>query len=138
MSNLNLTLISKSEPINKILRKAEKDIENITNVKLKIEIKELSSFWIIDKICQLASEATGIEVRHIIGKSRNAEYVAVRQVVCYICYNDIGGITFKDLSLYFNNDHSTIIHSVNKVEDFLSINDDKTLNIYRRIKEQIF
>lgn len=73
----------------------------------------------------------------IISTSRKRELVIPRQMFCYIARFNIPNITFSQIGNFLGNrDHSTVIHSVNQAENFMSY-DKQFQTDYRRLVDFI-
>ena len=71
----------------------------------------------------------------IIGKNRSKETVLPRQVSMYLI-RDLVKTSFPDIGKFFGRDHTTVMHSVNKIEEQIKKNDDFK-NKIRDIKNNI-
>ena len=47
------------------------------------------------------------------------------------------GYTYTILSGYFKYNHATILHAVNTITNYLKFNDQKTIEVYNIIKNEI-
>lgn len=61
------------------------------------------------------------------GNSRKIEHVSVRQAFCYLAYK--AGYQVYEIGRFIHRDHSTVIHSVNKVEELISIKDKRIMRL---------
>ena len=59
----------------------------------------------------------------MIGTSRSHQFVYPRQIAMYLC-RQLLDIPFNDIAKKFKKDHSTVIHSVGKIENILLENRD--------------
>ncbi|MDX1389783.1 MAG: helix-turn-helix domain-containing protein [Acidobacteriota bacterium] len=83
------------------------------------------------------ADAWGVTVDALISKRRNRSVTVPRQVAMYLIktnldlpYSDIGG-------MFGGRDHSTVIHSVNKVEAEMAA-DGVFRNRVRQLQEELF
>ncbi len=96
------------------------------NQKEKIE-------FVLNQISEIAS----IHPDHIKSRSRVRELVEWRHIVRYICYkNDYGTLRFIGIETG-GHDHSTVIHSVNKLNDMIEINDPSFMSKLNSVKHLI-
>jgi hypothetical protein len=83
----------------------------------------------IHEIALIVSEASGISIFQMKGKSRKREIVIARQAVCFLASKYF---MLREIGDYLGGrDHSTVIHSRNLVEDMLFMNDP----LYKWIKK---
>lgn len=66
-------------------------------------------------------------------KNRSRLYVFPRQLFCYLVKKHYPTITLTDIAHYLEQDHSTVIHSVRKIENFVAIKDELTLAHLERL-----
>ena len=76
----------------------------------------------IDQVQQLVSQKYNISVEDIKGKKRRANIVFPRQIAMYICSNNLGESFSKIGSEFGGKDHTTVMHSVNKIKSELKNN----------------
>lgn len=79
------------------------------------------------------------KIRHsdMVGSSRSREVVLPRQMAMYLC-RQLLDKSFSDIGKKFNRDHTTVMHSVSKVESLLLQNRDvqeEIESLSKRIKE---
>lgn len=121
-------------------KKSEREIEALKNelaqtherykkqiFKLRLEIVNLTKKQ-IDKndyamdaksIIQKAADYSGFSYDDMMGKWRLREIAVTRHVVWYFMRYKMG-MTLKEIARLFGKDHSSIIHGVRKVDDYLS------------------
>lgn len=69
-----------------------------------------------------------------ISNSRKAEFVYFRQL-CMFFIRRFTCISLVAIAKRFGNmDHTTVIHSCQRISDFLSVNDEKVLSDYNNLK----
>jgi len=90
-----------------------------------------------EQVRSRTAEAWGVSVEALVSKRRNRTVTVPRQVAMYLIktnldlpYSDIGG-------LFGGRDHSTVIHSVNKVEADMA-EDAIFRNRVRQLQEELF
>lgn len=76
----------------------------------------------IDQVQQLVSQKYNISVEDIKGKKRRANIVFPRQIAMYICSNKLGESFSKIGSEFGGKDHTTVMHSVNKIKSEIKNN----------------
>lgn len=83
----------------------------------------------IDKFC----EYVGVERCDFTSKSRLSSLVLYRQIYCYI--EKQTGRTLGDIGRDVNRNYATIIHSVRRIEELISIGDREVLGLLDGLKE---
>lgn len=68
-------------------------------------------------------------------RSRREDLVIHHQAFCKICKDLNYGPS--EIARYLNKDHSTVIYSIRKATDLISINDNRFLNVYNSVKKEI-
>jgi chromosomal replication initiator protein len=76
----------------------------------------------------------GVTKAQLQSQTRKRTVVIPRQVFCYLMYKT-GKFSYDAIGkLVGDRDHTTVLHSVKTVEDFLEIEDPKLTEIYNKIK----
>ena len=75
------------------------------------------------RILKLTADFFGVTVRDIKGKSRQSKIALARHVTVYLCRNELNMSYVAIGRLLGGRDHSTIIHSVEKVDKMFKTND---------------
>lgn len=84
---------------------------------------------IYDDIIATIADFYNLSVNEIVGKSRNGKIVLARQIAMYILKNNYG-LAYKKIGSFFGGkDHSTVISSVEKIENEITNNRDIKLAI---------
>ena len=97
------------------------------------EIKKLDCELIIDCVCEYFDTT-----HEVLRKpNRTRERVIARQLICYFVRKYTQKTLFEVGQLIGNRDHTTVIHSINTVNDFLDIKDRKFIKMIFDI-EQLF
>ncbi len=78
----------------------------------------------IDEIKRLVCEAFGVTVEQVESSSRKKQIALARQVAMYLA-RKLGNFSFPKIAASFNrNDHTTVMHAVNKVEELRNQNQE--------------
>jgi chromosomal replication initiator protein len=85
---------------------------------------------IISKICKYYD----VEFAQLLKKNRKQTFVKPRQMICYFLRKKTN-LTLKEIGYVFKQDHTTAMHNINLIEDFITINDEITLNTIKVINE---
>ncbi|MGL5260592.1 MAG: chromosomal replication initiator protein DnaA [Lachnospiraceae bacterium] len=84
------------------------------------KVKEITPSFIIEVV----SEQFEVSASDITSKKRNSEFVLPRQVVMYLCRNNLD-ISLSNIGkILGKKDHTTIIHGIKKIEEDLKNNED--------------
>lgn len=89
-----------------------------------------------DILLQIISDVSGIESYLILKKNRTRKYLVPRQIYTYLM-RKILKMTLSEIGLVLNSDHTTVIHSVKKVETLLEIEDEILCNIYFDVEQRM-
>jgi hypothetical protein len=90
-----------------------------------------------ESIINIVSDYYGIHKDKIHSKTRVWDVVHARQVACYMIRKYTNISKFAIGKKYFNQDHSTIIHSLRVIESDITINNRGTRQDIRAISEAI-
>lgn len=72
----------------------------------------------------------------ILGTSRARSLVLCRHVYYHIAREKMG-LKLAKIGSFFNRDHTTIIHGLNKIKDMISIEDDITIHFIDQVNNLI-
>ena len=86
-------------------------------------------------IIEETGKCYGIDVSDIMGSSRTKEVTIARQVSMYIIRN-LTKLSLPEIGRVFGRDHSTVIHSLEKVEGLIKTHRETAENI-RDIKSNV-
>ena len=89
---------------------------------LIVNTKVLTSNEIIRKVCQYFD----LEINKVLGPSRYKNLVEARHILSYILYSDrYLTLGYSNIGFMLNQrDHSTVLHAVKKINDFLDVDMD--------------
>jgi chromosomal replication initiator protein len=108
------------------IENAEIALENL------IQPKKNSKNFIKDKLqnlLSLVSDYYNISTSDLISKKRKRMYLYPRQIAMYLI-KDIYDLPYKKIGSYFmNRDHSTVMHSVEKIHNDLQIDKDLKIDV---------
>ena len=117
---------------------------NIKNIDLNIAIDALKDYLSkssftknnIQKIQQVVADYYNISVDDLKSKKRKADIAFPRQVAIYLCRMTTDE-SFPKIGIQFGGrDHSTVMHSVDKIESEMKVNKELT-NIIEKLKNDI-
>lgn len=112
--------------------------EQVQNIVKDVTSDSLPVSVIINNVFSIVSNTYGITIDDIKSANRSANISQARNICMYVI-KTVTGLTLKEVGAYFGKDHSTVLHSIKKVES--SIETDGTFkstvnNIIREIKEK--
>ena len=90
----------------------------------------------IQRIQKIVSEYFQISVEDIRSKKRSSNISFPRQIAMYLCRTMIGESFPKIGTEFGGKDHSTVMHSVEKIENEIKVNKDLA-NIIEKLKKDI-
>jgi chromosomal replication initiator protein len=77
----------------------------------------------VEAILRVVAEHFDVRLTDLRGRSRQRQISYPRQIAMYLCKSLIHGISFKDIAAEFGGkDHSTVIYSVQKIDEELKGN----------------
>lgn len=91
-----------------------------------------------EKIIYEVSKIYNVSIEDLYSSKRNASISNARQIAMYII-RDVTGMTYEEIGKKFNRNYSTVIHSIQNVEDDLEINSSlkaQVTDIIRNIKDE--
>ncbi len=89
----------------------------------------------IDSLQQIVCELYNISIDDLKGKKRNSEIAVPRQIAMYIARKYINESFPKIGSDFGGKDHTTVMHSVNKIENELKKNNDLKIQINKIVEK---
>lgn len=93
----------------------------------------LNKEFLLDIVCSICE----VEPNEVFGKSRKREVVMARQIFGYFARNYLGMRLVAIGEFLGGKDHTTVIHGIGKVREFLSIGDDLVTNKVDRVNAEI-
>lgn len=115
------------------------NFEQIQDIIKDITTDSLPVSVIVEKILETVSETYGVSLDDMKSSARAQNISQARNVAMYVMKKVIANITLKEIGVYFNKDHATVIHSVKRIED--TIEKDQLFkntvnNIIREVREK--
>jgi len=90
----------------------------------------------LQNLIEIVSIVSGVSEHDIRGRERYRKFIIPRYVFNYVA-RDILGITYMEIAKYMNNDHSTIIYSVNKVKTLIEVKDEIILPTLEKVVNEV-
>ncbi len=119
----------------KELENAEMDTDTLMRALHEL-LRDKDSFMPSpDAIIEETSKCYGIEVSDIMSASRTKEIATARQVAMYII-RSITQLSLPEIGRIFGRDHTTVLHSIEKVEGLIKTDRETAENI-RDIKSNV-
>lgn len=122
--------------VKQILNSAKRSIENVTGAEVSIYYKAKYNPENIERLKEAICAAYEIRMSNLVKKCRDQKLVRPRQMFYYLAIEKFG-MGVIDAGKIFGHDHTTAIHSRNKVKDLLSIKDEATINKLDLINEYL-
>ena len=134
---------TKLKEVDELIYKFKKKIFSVYGIKLTILTPA-------DDVYRLTiPETAAIVNRHLVkytlnnkkkvidlqNKSRRDDRVIHHQAFCKICKDMNYSLT--EIGRYLDKDHSTIIYSIKRATDMISINDNRFLMVYNSVKKEV-
>jgi chromosomal replication initiation ATPase DnaA len=77
-----------------------------------------------DEIVKIVCEEFDVRWEKVISKTRKQEVVSARHAYCYLCRMFLPGRSLKVIAADIQrDDHTTVVHAVQSVKDYLDCND---------------
>ena len=87
-----------------------------------------------DIILQVVTKYFKMNQKQLFVRKRNKELVFARKIVCYFC-RKYTKESLKSIGQKLNQDHSTVVTSVQSIESFLSVREENTLRAVLAIRD---
>lgn len=113
-------------------------MEQVQNIVKDVVSDSLPVSVVVTNIFNAVSESYGVSAEEIKSSSRSANISQARNICMYII-KTVTGITLKEVGTYFGKDHSTVLHSVKRIEAAMETDMDlknTVNNIVRECKQQ--
>lgn len=106
-------------------------VKDVTSDSLPVSV-------VINNIFSTVSNTYGVSIDEIKSTNRSSNISQARNICMYVI-KTVTGITLKEIGAFFGKDHSTVLHSIKRVET--AIESDQTFkntinNIIREVKEK--
>lgn len=125
------------QSIIEITRAAEREIFDQTGINVWLAVYPRTiDITKPQEIIDMVSAELDIYVEDIVGTSHNRVIVEARYIAIKMIKEMIPSLTLKRIGDTFNRDHTTIIHALKQVEDWLKTDKDffkKYKNVHGRI-----
>jgi len=118
-------------------------IMNVSDITLDLAIEALRDYFTkknisknnIDQVIQLVSNHYNVTVDDLKGKKRNSGITIPRQIAMYICRVYLGESLPKIGSEFGGKDHTTVMHSVDKIKKEIERDEDLNLDIQKLVNQ---
>ena len=87
-------------------------------------------------IMKTVAQYFNLQEEILLKKKRKKELVFARQLICYFA-RKYTRMTLKGIAKNFSFDHTSVIHSVNSIQDFLSVQDEITPAAVAAIEKEL-
>jgi chromosomal replication initiation ATPase DnaA len=131
-----LELITEEKAIKKTSKeRIEKFLLDAKKVK---KVKNTSHIELSEMLIRIVFDYYNIPlmVRYI--KSRKRQYVKTRHVSMFLLHEHFKGkVTLKEIGELFMKDHTTVLHSVKSIQNFLDIKDPEITNEIESLRQLV-
>lgn len=124
---LNIT-IPQLLTIHQVLREAEDKIFDGTGHRLNLFIEETEITFGITTIVTTVADILNIPLYAILSESRQSDVKVARQISIWLVKQYMPGITNGEIARTMKRDRTTVIHTMQYVNDRISTQDDIFLN----------
>jgi hypothetical protein len=90
-----------------------------------------------DILLQIVSETSNIPADQILQKNRSRKFLIPRQIYTYLL-RKILKLTLNEIGEILGSDHTTVIHTVQKVDTLLEIQDEILCHLYYDIEQKVY
>jgi chromosomal replication initiation ATPase DnaA len=112
----------KEEHTNEVLKIKKEYGMKLLNLRITMSTKKVPGDNYLPILCNILHSITGTSAKDILGKSRKREYVIPRYIIMHILRME--GKTLQYIGRVIgNHHHSTVLHSIKCVEDWLNYPD---------------
>lgn len=129
-----LELITEEKAIKKTSKeRIEKFLLDAKKVK---KVKNTSYAELSEKLIKIVFNYYNIPLMARYMKSRKRQYVKTRQVSMFLLSEHFKGkVNLKEIGEMFHKDHTTVIHSVRSIQNFLDIKDTEMTNEIESLRQ---
>lgn len=75
----------------------------------------------------------GVTINEIKEKKKTAKIVTIRQIICYELRKT--NLSLPKIGKLINRSHATVFHSIHKINTFIEIQDNFTMNLLNSISK---
>ena len=90
----------------------------------------------IDRLFLIIQGITGYDKSALLKKNRSRKVLYPRQVICYIL-KIYYSMTFEAIGKIFNQDHTSVLHSVNTIQTMIDINDELICSMIDKVNHEL-
>ena len=109
----------------------KENIKTITFVGLDV-VRKLG----IERMFNIVCNYLDVEGDDVKGRTRKQDVAEARHVFCYLAYHSIANHTLKEVGDYIERDHATVLHSKNRIMNFLDF-DKRTIKIISDLRNTL-
>ncbi len=134
---INTSLVNNMVTTEKIMEYAKAFVENVTGTEItSMQFRQKDCPENIEKLKEAVCKAYDIKPSDLVRKGRYKELVRPRQMFYYVAIERFG-MRLIEAGKIFGHDHTTAVHSRDKVRDLLSINDEETIEKLELVNEYL-
>jgi len=136
---MNLLIQSQISGLPVNIESAKKIVDSMIRMnsnKLKFQSPEILESIKVDTLINAVANEFNIERKEIFSPSRKKDIALARQVLAYL-FKTVLKMKTKDISEKLDKNHSTIIHSIKKIEHSLLMGNDVVRDKINNVKEKL-
>jgi len=88
--------------------------------------------FLLDLVCDVCD----VNRQEVFGKCRKKKVVLAREVFAYFARNYVG-MKFAEIGGVFGKHHSTVIHWLNVVHDYMEVKDEMVCNVINQVESRL-
>ena len=112
--------------------KYEKEIQRLKEI-ISNPINRNAEHHDLEVILKSVSSVTGIIPQDILGRNRQRNISVARHLFCYLAYNQ-NGFTLTSIGRFLVKDHSTVLNSIRKYENYIDCKYKEEIQLYEQCK----
>lgn len=125
-----------NEQIEGVLNEAASEIRQLTGRPVKLSYYFVTQYS-SEKLKEAIKVITGVDEKDLFESTRKNPVCRARQIYFYFMAQNYSSGGHGILSRQFNVHHTTVIHSIRKIDDLLYVKDYETVDWVQRISEQM-
>lgn len=119
-----------------VLDDCTKKVESIIGVPVTVGFKLKFHFFSMESLATIICDVCEVSWSKVMSTTRKADIVIARQLFCYISYN-YQKKSLNTIARYLNKDHTTVIHSNDRVRAMIETSDEIYMPLYNECLKRI-
>lgn len=116
------------------------ELQNIAARASIIDFNKMGIIYLLENISKYVCEYLQVDARLLMVRNRRKEIVVARQICMYLMRQFTKNLTVTKIGEYFNKDHTTVLYSIESVENISKYDTDfrlKLQNITQYVKTKM-